>query len=118
MSRTPTPPPPPPPPHPPPPRPPPSPTPSPLMPPGTGTHAAFQASLEFFLAPILPLLRDPDVTEIMVNGAERIYVEKGGRLQLTTARFASEADVQAAANNIAQFVDQPLTPERPLLDGR
>src|SRR3954469_8858371 len=82
---------------------------------GAGTHAAFAASLEFFLAPLVPLLRDPDVTEIMVNGPDNIYVERAGKLQLTTARFASEADVQAAANNIAQFVDQPLTTERPLL---
>src|SRR4051812_31860795 len=85
---------------------------------GTGVHAAFQASLEFFLAPLVPLLRDPEITEIMVNGHDRVYVEKAGRLHLSAARFASEADVQAAANNIAQFVDQPLSPDRPLLDGR
>jgi pilus assembly protein CpaF len=85
---------------------------------GTGTHMAFEASLEFFLAPLVPLLRDPDVSEIMVNGHDKIYVEKAGRISLTAARFASEADVQAAANNIAQFVGQPLSSERPLLDGR
>jgi pilus assembly protein CpaF len=85
---------------------------------GTGTHAAFAASLEFFLAPLIPLLRDPDVNEIMVNGPDHIYVEKAGRLHLTAARFATEADVQAAANNVAQFVGQPLSHERPLLDGR
>jgi pilus assembly protein CpaF len=54
----------------------------------------------------------------MVNGPERIYIEKGGQLQRTPARFASEADVQAAAGNIAQFVGQPLSDERPILDGR
>jgi pilus assembly protein CpaF len=85
---------------------------------GSGTHAAFEASLEFFLAPLLPLLRDPEVNEIMVNGHESIYAEKGGKIVLTGAKFATEADVQAAANNIAQFVGQPLTNERPLLDGR
>jgi pilus assembly protein CpaF len=85
---------------------------------GTGTHMAFEASLEFFLTPLMPFMRDPEVSEIMVNGANRIYVEKSGLLQLTSARFATEADVQAAANNIAQFVGQPLSTERPLLDGR
>ena len=85
---------------------------------GAGTHAAFEASLQFFLAPLVPLLKDPDVSEIMVNGHDRIYVEKAGRIELTAARFPSELDVQAAANNIAQFVGLPLSNERPLLDGR
>jgi len=85
---------------------------------GQARHRAFEASLEFFLEPIRPFLEDPDVTEIMVNGPDRIYIEKGGRIQLADARFGSEADVQAAANNIAQFVGQTLSWERPLMDGR
>lgn len=93
-------------------------SPAPLMAAGKGIHAAFDASLEFFLAPLLPLLRDPEVSEVMVNGYDRVYVERGGRIELTTARFAAETDVQAAANNIAQFVGQTLSFERPLLDGR
>jgi pilus assembly protein CpaF len=84
----------------------------------TGTHQAFEASLEFFLAPLLPYLRDIEVTEIIVNGPDHVYVEKGGRLYRTTTGFACEADVRAAANNVAQFVGQVLSPERPLLDGR
>src|SRR5262245_21315330 len=85
---------------------------------GVGTHMAFEASLEFFLSPILPFLRDPEVSEIMVNGSAKIYVEKAGKLTLTSARFPTEADVTAAANNIAQFVGQALSNVRPLLDGR
>jgi len=91
---------------------------TPVMRAGTGTHAAFEASLEFFLAPLVPLLRDPEINEIMVNGHDKIYVEKNGQIILTQAKFPTEADVQAAANNIAQFVGQPLTHDRPLLDGR
>ena len=63
-------------------------------------------------------MADPEVTEIMVNGPDAIYIEKAGRIIRTQARFPSEADVQAAASNIAQFVGQPLSQERPILDGR
>src|SRR4051794_20926802 len=96
----------------------PAPLPPPVIPVGKGTHAAFEASLEFFLSPLVPLLRDPEISEVMVNGHDRVYIERAGKIELSAARFASEADVQAAANNIAQFVGQTLTPERPLLDGR
>ena len=91
---------------------------APLMRAGMGTHAAFEASLEFFLSPLVPFLHDPEVNEIMVNGHDKIYVEKAGRISLSSATFGSESDVQAAANNIAQFVGQTLSHERPLLDGR
>ena len=84
----------------------------------SGRLSAFEASLEFFLHPIMPFFRDPDVSEIMVNGADQIYIEKAGRITLTNAKFASEIDVQAAASNIAQFVGANLSMERPLLDGR
>src|SRR5579862_4985625 len=70
----------------------------------SGRLSAFEASLEFFLHPIMPFFRDPDVSEIMVNGCDQIYIEKAGRITLTTAKFNSESDVQAAASNIAQFV--------------
>jgi pilus assembly protein CpaF len=85
---------------------------------GTGLHRAFEASLEFFLAPLMPFFKDPGVTEIMVNGHDCIYVERRGKIESTTARFTTEADLQAAAMNIAQFVGQPLDIQRPLMDGR
>lgn len=89
-----------------------------IMPVGAGTHKAFEASMEFFLAPLMPYFRDPEVTEIMVNGHDRVYIEKAGRITLTPSFFPNEADLQAAAINIAQFVGQPLDAQRPLLDGR
>lgn len=87
------------------------------------THAptrqdAFQASLDFFLTPLRKLLADPQITEIMVNGHDQVYFEKQGRIQRADTRFDAESDVEAAANNIAQFVGQPLSPDRPILDGR
>jgi pilus assembly protein CpaF len=84
----------------------------------SGTHRAFEASLEFFLAPLLPFLSDAEVTEVIVNGPSDVYIEKAGRLHRVSAGFACEADLQAAANNVAQFVGQTLSQERPILDGR
>ena len=92
--------------------------PKPAPSPYSSRRTAFDASLEFFLAPLRPYLQDSEITEIMVNGPDHIYIEKNGLLQRTPARFASESDVQAAASNIAQFVGQPLSQDRPILDGR
>lgn len=88
------------------------------VPSSTTRHRSFEASLEFFLSPLRPFMDDPQVTEIMVNGPDAIYIEKAGRIVRTSAHFGSEIDVQAAASNIAQFVGQPLSQERPILDGR
>ena len=90
----------------------------PQAPHASAIHRAFEASLEFFLGPLLPFLRDAEVTEIMVNGPTDVYVERAGQITRTQAVFASEADVQAAARNVAQFVGQPISEERPIMDGR
>ncbi len=79
---------------------------------------AYRASLRYFLGPIIPFFDDPSVSEIMVNGIDRIYVERRGRLELTDARFSSDDRLEAAANNIAQFVGQTISSQRPLLDAR
>jgi len=47
----------------------------------------FEKTLLSFFAPIRPYLDDPTVSEIMINGPDRIYVERGGVLSLVDARF-------------------------------
>ncbi|MGE5247551.1 MAG: CpaF family protein, partial [Verrucomicrobiota bacterium] len=48
----------------------------------------------FFYGPISPLLSDPSVTEIMVNGSESIYLERDGRLLLHDRAFLSEESLR------------------------
>jgi pilus assembly protein CpaF len=83
-----------------------------------GAERAYRAGVEFFLEPLLGLLEDESVTEIMVNGPRDVFVERGGRIERADARFEDEDDLRAAANNIAQFVGKTISDEEPRLDGR
>jgi pilus assembly protein CpaF len=50
----------------------------------------FEETLLQFFDPIRPLLDDPSVSDIMINGHGAVYVERGGLLELTACKFASE----------------------------
>lgn len=78
----------------------------------------FEETIFQFLAPIAPLLADPAVTEVMINGPEQIYVERQGCLQLTDSHFANREALMAALRNLSQFVGKPMSEERPILEGR
>lgn len=80
--------------------------------------AVFEASVSFFLGPIGAFLADDSVTEIMVNGHDQIYIERRGRLELTTARFASDDALLSAIHNVAQWVGREINEDRPVLDAR
>lgn len=74
--------------------------------------------LVLFLAPVREFLEDESVSEILINGASQIYVERRGKLELTSAKFAGEAQLMAAAANIAKSVDRILDERHPDLDAR
>lgn len=84
----------------------------------TGELKAYQAGVEFFLGPLVPLLEDETVTEIMVNGPKDIFVEKFGQITETDVEFEDEDALLAAASNIAQYVGKAISKEDPILDGR
>ncbi len=71
-----------------------------------------------FLAPVLPLLDDPTITEIMINGPNAVYIERRGKLQKTEHKFPDENALQSAANIICQFVGKKLTEDAPRVDAR
>jgi pilus assembly protein CpaF len=78
----------------------------------------FEQTISQFFEPVAAFLADPSVSEIMINGPRQIYVERRGKLELTSARFASDEALMAALRNLSQFVGKPLGAQRPILEGR
>ena len=70
------------------------------------------------LGPIEPLLHDPTVSDILVNGPHMIYVERRGKLELTGLRFRHDAHVLHVAQRIASFVGRSVDESNPMLDAR
>jgi len=83
-----------------------------------GRTDIFAATIRHFLAPVVPFLDDPNVSEIMINTPNEVYVERGGELIRTEARFDSQEAFMAAVNNVLQYTGKRLTSEHPLQDSR
>jgi pilus assembly protein CpaF len=74
---------------------------------------------EFFgFGPIQPLLDDPTVTEVMVNGPSRVYIERQGKLQLTPIRFDDDDHVRRVIDRIILPLGRRVDMESPLVDAR
>ncbi len=78
----------------------------------------FESAIENFLGPILPFLKDNQISEILINSASEIFVEKAGKLYRTKAQFEDEDSLRAAVNNIAQSVGRRIDYDHPRLDAR
>ena len=78
----------------------------------------FSEATAGFLEPILPYLNDPEVSEVMVNGAQEVYVEKKGRIIRTQTQFADEEELMAAVRRIAQMVGKRIDERHLLMDAR
>lgn len=68
--------------------------------------------------PIDSLLRDPSVTEIMVNGPSRVYVERGGKLEKTSLCFRDSSHVEEVIGKIMSSIGRRIDRASPLADGR
>ncbi len=78
----------------------------------------FVDTLLAFLAPIRAYLDDPAVSEIMINGPDRVYVEKKGKLERIDARFPNDEALMAALRNVAQFTGKQVDEFHPILEAR
>lgn len=72
----------------------------------------------FGIGPIEPLLEDESVTDILVNGADQIYVERHGRLELTSLKFRDDRHVINVAQRIAASVGRRVDESSPMVDAR
>lgn len=70
------------------------------------------------LGPIEQLLADDSVTDIMVNGPERIFVERGGKLTLTAVKFRDNAHVMSVASRIVAAIGRRIDESQPMVDAR
>ena len=70
------------------------------------------------LGPIEPLLTDPKICDILVNGPDQIYVEKNGKLELTNLKFRHESHVLHVAQRIASSIGRTVDETTPMLDAR
>jgi pilus assembly protein CpaF len=70
------------------------------------------------LGALEPLLRDPSVTDILINGPRMTFVERRGKLELTDLRFRNDAHVMHVAQRIASSIGRRIDESSPMLDAR
>jgi pilus assembly protein CpaF len=72
----------------------------------------------FGLGPLEPLLQDPSVSDILVNGFDNIYVERAGRLVETNVRFKDQAHIRMIIDRIVSNIGRRIDDSSPIVDAR
>ena len=72
----------------------------------------------FGLGPLEPLLKDPAISDIMVNGFDNIYIERGGRMVETNVRFKDQAHVRMIIDRIVSNIGRRIDDSSPIVDAR
>ena len=68
--------------------------------------------------PLEPYLRDPDISEVMVNGPEQIFVERSGRIFSVDGAFADDAHLRRTIDKIVGRVGRRVDESSPMVDAR
>ena len=68
--------------------------------------------------PIDRFFKDPEINEVMVNGPDKVYVERGGKLELTDIRFVDEGHVRRIIDKIVSQVGRRVDESTPMVDAR
>jgi pilus assembly protein CpaF len=72
----------------------------------------------FGLGPLEPLLQDPTVCDILVNGHAKVYVERRGKIEPTVARFKDEGHLMRIIEKILSTVGRRVDETNPMVDAR
>ncbi|UUO07974.1 CpaF family protein [Blastopirellula sp. J2-11] len=72
----------------------------------------------FGLGPIEPLMHDPTISDILVNGAREVYIERFGQLELTDVIFADDAHVLRIIQRVVGRVGRRIDEVSPMVDAR
>ncbi|MDD4583794.1 MAG: CpaF family protein [Eubacteriales bacterium] len=70
------------------------------------------------LGPLEPLLADPEITEIMVNGPYQVYVERKGKIEPVPTMFKNESHVMNVISRIVSTVGRHIDESSPMVDAR
>jgi pilus assembly protein CpaF len=68
--------------------------------------------------PLEPLLADPTVSDILVNGSQQVYIERRGKLELTEVRFNDDAHLMNIIDRIVSAVGRRVDESSPMVDAR
>jgi len=93
---------------------------APRLPPGITPQALIKEVYDeaVGLGAIEDLLADPDITEIMVNGPLRVYVERNGKIELTDRTFLDDKSVLAVIERIVSPLGRRIDESQPYVDAR
>jgi pilus assembly protein CpaF len=70
------------------------------------------------LGPLEPLLKEPSISDILVNRFDRVYIERGGKLALTPVRFKDNAHLLHIIEKIVSQVGRRVDEAQPIVDAR
>src|SRR6476661_1253745 len=70
------------------------------------------------LGPLEPLLRDETITEVMVNGPRQVYIEKAGKIELTSVGFQNDEHVMRIIDRIISPLGRRVDESSPMVDAR
>jgi pilus assembly protein CpaF len=72
----------------------------------------------FGLGPLEPLMQDPDISDILINGAKEVYVERAGILEETKIVFKDNAHLMRVINKIVSAIGRRVDESSPMVDAR